>query len=43
MAGSYREIYYGQQASSAGLQGGKSGDIPGDFGFDVAWPEVGNR
>lgn len=36
-----REIYYGQQASSAGLQGGKSGAIPGDFGFDVAWPEVG--
>ena len=36
-----RNIYYGQQASSAGLQGGKSGDIPGDFGFDVAWPEVG--
>lgn len=36
-----KEIYYGQQASSAGLQGGKSGAIPGDFGFDVAWPEVG--
>lgn len=36
-----REIYYGQQASSAGLKGGKSGAIPGDFGFDVAWPEVG--
>lgn len=36
-----RNIYYGQQASSAGLQGGKSGAIPGDFGFDVAWPEVG--
>ena len=35
------EIYYGQQASNAGLQGGKSGDIPGDFAFDVAWPEVG--
>ena len=34
-------IYYGQQASSAGLQGGQYGDIPGDFGFDVAWPEVG--
>ena len=36
-----REIHYGQQASNAGLQGGKSGAIPGDFGFDVAWPEVG--
>lgn len=36
-----REIHYGQQASSAGLQGGQYGDIPGDFGFDVAWPEVG--
>ena len=36
-----RNIYYGQRASSAGLQGGISGDIPGDFGFDVAWPEVG--
>lgn len=36
-----REIHYGQQVSNAGLQGGKSGDIPGDFGFDVAWPEVG--
>lgn len=36
-----REIYYGQRASNAGLQGGQSGTIPGDFGFDVAWPEVG--
>ena len=36
-----REIHYGQQASNAGLQGGQSGAIPGDFGFDVAWPEVG--
>lgn len=36
-----REIHYGQQALSAGLQGGEYGAIPGDFGFDVAWPEVG--
>ena len=36
-----REIHYGQQASNAGLQGGKYGAIPGDFGFDIAWPEVG--
>ena len=36
-----REIHYGQQASSAGLQGGRYGAIPGYFGFDVAWPEVG--
>lgn len=36
-----REIHYGQRASSAGLQGGIYGAIPGDFGFDVAWPEVG--
>ena len=36
-----REIHYGQRALSAGLQGGIYGAIPGDFGFDVAWPEVG--
>ena len=36
-----REIHYGQQAYDAGLQGGRYGAIPGYFGFDVAWPEVG--
>lgn len=35
------EIHYGQQAYYAGLQGGEYGAIPGDFAFDVAWPEVG--